>query len=257
MNITAVRTPIFKLYGDLVDFIVRAIPHVPEKSIIVVTSKIVALAQGRVVPNTRGAKVRWIKKESSQHIKTKWCYLTLKDGHWCPNAGIDESNARGELILWPTASQAAAQKLHGDLRKHYGRRNLGVLFTDSRIFPLRAGVTGVALGYAGFKGLRSYIGKPDIFGRKLKLTRTNIADSLASAAVLVMGEGREQQPLALVTDAPVEFTRVPQGKKKDEQLRIDPRDDLYRPLFEGLTRKDKRPMPTTKQARSTKRTSKK
>lgn len=232
MHVLAIRTRVFKANQFLVPFIVRALPRVPEKSIVVVTSKIVALAQGRVVPNQPGSKTRWIKKESEQYLKTRWCYLTLKEGHWCPNAGIDESNARDQLILWPRDSVGTAWDLQRALRKHYRRTHLGVLITDSRIFPLRAGVTGVALGHAGFVGLRSYIGKPDIFGRKLKLTKTNVADSLASAAVMEMGEGRERQPLALISDVSVVFT----NRRTNENLRIDPRDDLYRPLFVGLGR---------------------
>jgi len=107
---------------------------------------------------------------------------------------------------------------------------VGVLVTDSRILPLRAGIVGVALGYAGFKGVRDYRGTPDIFGRVLKLSRTDVADSLAAAAVLQMGEGAEQQPLALITDARVEFTE----RTSRRELRIDPKEDLYRPLFEHL-----------------------
>jgi len=88
----------------------------------------------------------------------------------------------------------------------------------------------VALGYAGFKGLRNYIGKPDIFGRKFKYSRTNVADSLATAAALCMGEGVEQQPLAIITEAPVDFcewVNVNEG-------RITLKDDMYWPLLKNL-----------------------
>jgi len=105
-----------------------------------------------------------------------------------------------------------------------------VLITDSRIFPLRAGIVGVSLGYAGFPGIRNYIGKKDIFGRILKMSRTDVADSLATAAVLCMGEGKEQQPLALITNAPILFT----NKINKKELYIDPREDLYQPFFEKI-----------------------
>jgi len=105
---------------------------------------------------------------------------------------------------------------------------LGVLIPDSRLLPFRAGAIGSAVGYAGFKGIRDYRGKPDIFGKKLKVSRTNIADGLATAAVIMMGEADEQQPLAIIKNAPVEFT----DKIQDKEMLIDITDDIYRPLFE-------------------------
>lgn len=227
MLVQAIRCKLFKPHEDVETYILKHIPDLKEGSILCVTSKILALAQGRVVPHTKGAKTRWIKKESEQAIKTKWCYLTLKEGHWCPNAGIDESNADGQLILWPEKSYAVATSLQQKLRRHFKLKKLGILITDSRVFPLRAGVVGVALAYAGFKGLRDYRGKPDLFGKKLLLTQTNIADTLASAAVFVMGEGRERQPLAIIESAPVVFVST----VDPTELCMDPADDLYRPLF--------------------------
>lgn len=227
MLIKAIPSRLFTEREVLEAYVLQHIPRLKEGSILCVTSKIVALAQGRVAANTRGAKTRWIKKESEQAIKTKWCYLTLKEGHWCPNAGIDESNANGKLILWPDKSYEVAQTLRKALQKKFRLKKLGILITDSRVFPLRAGVVGVALAYAGFKGLRDYRGKPDLFGKKLALTQTNIADTLASAAVMVMGEGRERQPLAVIESAPVVFV----SKVDPTELCMDPAGDLYRPLF--------------------------
>ena len=112
-------------------------------------------------------------------------------------------------------------------------KNFGVLITDSRIFPLRVGIVGVALGYAGFKGVRNYIGEKDIFGRVLTMSKTDVADSLATSAVLCMGEGREQQPLALITDAPVMFTE----KINKKELVINPKEDLYLPFFGSILKK--------------------
>ena len=124
----------------------------------------------------------------------------------------------------------AARFLRNKLRQKYGVRHLGVLITDSRTIPLRAGVTGVTLGYAGFRGIKDYRGTPDIFGRKFKFSRTNIADSLATAAVLVMGEGNERQPLAIIERAPAEFC----DRVNRAELRIDIQEDMYRPLFSKL-----------------------
>ena len=133
-------------------------------------------------------------------------------------------------MLFRSDSFKIARFLRKKLRQKYGVMKLGVLITDSRTIPLRTGVTGVALGYAGFRGIKDYRGTPDIFGRKFKFSRTNVADSLAAAAVLVMGEGNEQQPLAIIEKAPIEFC----DKIHHKELHIDIQDDMYRPLFSKL-----------------------
>ncbi|MDD3729120.1 MAG: coenzyme F420-0:L-glutamate ligase [Candidatus Pacebacteria bacterium] len=171
-----------------------------------------------------------IKKESRIAIPTKYVWLAIKDRMVMASAGIDESNANGKLILLPKDSFKTADYLRNTLMRRYKLKNLGILITDSRTVPLRAGVVGVALGYAGFRGLKDYCGKLDIFGRKFKFSRSNIADSLATAAVLVMGEGKEQQPLAVIKKAPVEFC----DKIKKTELCIDIEDDMYCPFFSEI-----------------------
>jgi coenzyme F420-0:L-glutamate ligase len=228
MIVKAIKTPLFREGQDLFKFIIAHLPRLAEKSILVITSKIVALSQGRTVDPRKISWDELIKQESQWAIPTKYCYLTLKEGMIAPNAGIDKSNANGKWILWPRDSYGAAEDLHKRLSRHYGIKKMGVLITDSRVLPLRKGITGVALGYSGFRGLRNYIGKSDIFGRKLKMSRTNVADSLAAAAVLLMGEADEQTPLAMIENAPVEFI----SKQNKRELKINPAADLYRPLFE-------------------------
>ena len=230
MKVTAKKTKVFNENEDLFAFITRYIKRVPERAVVVVTSKIVALAEGRTrIVRTEKEKEQLIREESDVAIKTPHVWLTLKDGALIANAGIDESNADGEgkIILLPKDSYLAAEKLRKQLMKHYGVRELGVLITDSRILPFRAGVVGVALGYAGFRGVHDYRGTPDIFGRKLKMTQTDIADGLATSAVLLMGEGKECQPLALVTEAPIVFV----NKVNRKELFIDPKEDMYAPFF--------------------------
>ena len=235
MQIKPLKTKVFIENEDLLFFILKYVKKLPEKSVLVITSKIVALAEGRTVQykNTKekiSQKIALIKKESEFALETKMTWLTIKDGMVMSSAGIDESNAKGKMILLPKDSFKTADLLRKKLKKIFKIKNLGVLVTDSRIFPLRAGIVGVALGYAGFKGVLDYRGTKDIFGRKLKMSRTDVADSLATAAVLCMGEGKEQQPLALITDAPIVFTE----KVNKKELLINPKDDLYLPLFEKI-----------------------
>lgn len=230
MIVVPIKTRIFKENESLEAFVIEYVPTLSDGTILVVTSKIVALAEGRTAAVEDREKI--IEAESELVIRTKYTWLTIKDGTVMASAGVDESNADGKLVLLPKDSFEAADVLRAKLLRHYGLKNLGILITDSRILPLRAGVVGVALGYAGFKGIRDYRGTDDIFGRKLQLSRTDIADGLATAAVLEMGEGAEQQPLCVIEKAPVEFVE----KIDRTELHIDIEDDLYRPLFENISK---------------------
>ena len=238
MKITPIKTRIFREDENLLKFILKYIKRIPENSVLVITSKIVALSEGRVAEfkNTKEKirqKIRLIKKESDFALKTKYVWLTIKDGMVMANAGVDESNADGKIILLPKDSFQSADLIRKKLKKIFKLKKLGVLITDSRVFPLRAGTVGVALGYAGFKGVRDYRDTPAIFDRILKMSRTDVADSLATSAVLCMGEGKEQQPLALISDAPVVFTE----KIDKKELLIDPKEDLYLPIFRSILKK--------------------
>lgn len=235
MEIRAIKTKVFREKEDLLSFIFKYVKKLPDNSILVVTSKIVALGEGRTVkidPSLSHFDMREkiIKAESEYMLRTKYTWLTIKNGIVMSSAGIDESNADGKIILLPKNSFKTAEIIRIKLLKKFKIKKLGVLITDSRLFPLRAGVVGAAIGYAGFKGVRDYRGTPDIFGRILKLSRTDVADSLATTAVLCMGEGKEQKPLAVITNAPVEFAE----KINKKELMVDPREDLYQPLFEKI-----------------------
>lgn len=221
----------FREGQSLNDFLARHLPVVRDRSVIVVTSKIVALAEGRFVAcRTERERVRLIRQESQWSMKTKYTWLTIKDGMVLANAGIDQSNADGKCVLLPRDSFKSAVIIRRFLLNRFRLKRLGVIITDSRITPLREGVSGVAIGFAGFRGLRDYRGQPDLFGRRLEMTRTNVADSLAAAAVLLMGEAAERKPLAVIERAPVVFRE----RVRRTELLIDPKEDMYRPLFERL-----------------------
>lgn len=228
MNVRAIRTRVFKEHESIVEFVEQYVTRPKEGSVVVVTSKIVALSEGRTA--AVAAKEAIVRNESEFAMPTKYAWLTIKDGAVMATAGIDESNAAGKLILLPKDSFAAAARIRTALKKKYGLKRLGVLITDSRVLPLRSGVTGVATGYAGFKGVRDYRGSPDIFGRKLAMTQVNVADALATAAVLLMGEGSEQRPLAIISDVDIDFRE----RTDRNELRIHIEDDLYKPLFDTL-----------------------
>lgn len=235
MRVRGVRTRIFKESEDVVAFVKSHIPKLRENSVLAITSKIVALSEGRTASSRDKEKL--IKKESTWALRThKEWWWTEKDGMLLVNAGIDDSNAKGKLVLLPRDSFKIARNLQMRLRKLYRIRKLGIVITDSRISPMRAGVTGLALGYAGFRGVRDYRGKRDLFGRKLKVTMTDIADSLATVATLVMGEGAERRPLAIIEDAPVEFVE----RVNRKEVQVSAKDDMYAPLFKRAGPKDRK-----------------
>ena len=99
MEIKAIKTGIFRENEDLARFIFKYVKKIPENSVLVITSKIVALSEGRV--GNLQEKERLIRKESKLAVKTGDTWLTLKDNMVLPAAGIDESNGNGRLVLLP------------------------------------------------------------------------------------------------------------------------------------------------------------
>lgn len=233
LKVTPLETRIFSLHESLADFVEAHVPRglVRERMILAVTSKIVSLAEGRLAKRSEIDKPALVKREADVFLGevAYGCFLTVKEGLFIPSAGIDESNsATGDFILYPHDPYASAEKLWRELRERWGLRELGVLLTDSHTSPLRKGVTGICLSHWGFRGVRNMIGSRDLFGRELQMTQMNLADGLSAAAVMMMGEGNECQPLALLEGADCEFTEsVSPG-----ELRMPPRQDLYFPFFE-------------------------
>lgn len=229
MQVTAVRTDVFEEGADLAAFVMRFIPQVAESTVLALSSKVVALWKKHTVPYESVAqKEALIKQHSRAALKTPLAWLTIKDGMVMTNAGIDESNAQGKLIFLPDC-YACAGELRAALKQAWHVQNLGVVITDSMILPLRAGVIAAAVGYSGFKGVRDLRGKPDIFGKPLKTTLVNVADSLATTAALTMGEANEQCPLCVIQQAPVVFT----DKTDRDELKYPATDDLYTPLLQA------------------------
>jgi F420-0:gamma-glutamyl ligase len=266
MKITSIKTAIIHPpKDDLLRAIADAIPSLPEKSIVVVTSKVVSIWQGRCVPAdissvhgvgnvsgrtidqaaARQKKDALVMREADLYLPREatpgaWCMHTIKNNIFIPSAGVDESNADDYYILWPKDPALAAKKLWTWLRRKYGVRELGMIITDSHTIPLRRGVLGISLAHYGFAPLKDYRGEADIFGRTLRMTQTNIPDGLAAAAVVLMGEGAECTPLALITDVPwVKFEMRPGARQRRpakpfSSFEIKTREDLYYPLLSAM-----------------------
>jgi dihydrofolate synthase / folylpolyglutamate synthase len=239
MKVTAYRTPIVQPKADLKQVIAQAIPSLPEKSFLVVTSKIVSTCENRFVMKTteeKEEKHALVRKEAEWYLdahSSKYnLMLTIKRNWIFVNAGIDESNADNQYILWPQDPQRSVNEIWQFVREHYGIKEVGITLSDSASIPLNWGVTGHEIAYCGFNPLKSYIGKTDLFGREMKMEQVNVAQSITAAAVLEMGEGAECTPLAVVEDVKnVEFQDHVPTEAELAALRITLEDDAFEPLL--------------------------
>jgi coenzyme F420-0:L-glutamate ligase/coenzyme F420-1:gamma-L-glutamate ligase len=124
--------------------------------------------------------------------------LSLKNGTLLPNAGVDLSNAPpGAVLPLPRDSDQSAERLRQRIWAEEGIR-VGVIIADSRTHAMRLGCAGVAIGCAGIEAVIDERGRTDLFGRELHVTQRAVADCIASAAELLMGEADESTPMALV-----------------------------------------------------------
>lgn len=177
--------------------------------ILVIAHKIVSKSENRIVelrkiePSSRSIAiskeqekdpriVELILNESTQIVRNSRGIIIVEtnQGLVCANAGIDQSNVEdgyNHAVLLPIDPDKSARKIKASLKKKTGK-DIAVIISDTFGRPFREGQTNVAIGIAGMEPLRSYIGKTDMYGKKLRVTQIAIADEIASAAELVMGK---------------------------------------------------------------------
>ncbi len=205
------------LAGILVERAKRQGTPIGAGDILVVGQKVVSKAQGLLVrPENVRVTIRarrlarktgkdprvvaLILRESRRVLKAaaKTLIVQAKSGVVCLNAGIDRSNVSGgALSLLPRNPNASARRLAGRIRTLTGKR-VGVVISDTYSRPFRLGQIDHAIGIAGFRFIHDYRGSRDLFGYRLKFKYVNLADEMAGAAELVMGQGREMIPAALI-----------------------------------------------------------
>lgn len=201
--------------------------------ILVVAQKIVSKAEGRLVhlsqvtPSPRAIDlalatekdprlVELILRESQAVLRTRPGTIIVEHrlGFICASAGIDHSNVHPEgkithpeldpeewVLLLPENPDASAQSIRQELETSSGAR-LGVMIIDSHGRAWRLGTVGVAIGLAGLPGVEDLRGWPDLFGYRLRITQVGVADELAAAASLVMGQAAEGTPVVHVRGFP-------------------------------------------------------
>jgi coenzyme F420-0:L-glutamate ligase / coenzyme F420-1:gamma-L-glutamate ligase len=182
--------------ADLGALIAAAVPDLDDGDILVITSKVVSKAEGRVVTTSRDQA---IEAETVRVVARRGATTIAQTRHGLvlAAAGVDESNtAPGTVVLLPEDPDESARRLRKALHQRTGR-TVGVIVTDTMGRPWRAGQTDNAIGAAGVLPVLDYRGEADTFGNILEVTVTAAADEIAAAADLVKGKSLGV-PLALV-----------------------------------------------------------
>lgn len=236
------------LAGLVLDGLDRAGLRLAAGDVLAVTQKIVSKAEGRLVHLTdvspsapavalaeaSGKDPRLaelILRESRRVLRTRPGLVVVEHrlGFVCANAGIDHSNVRGEgrdaegwVLLLPENPDRSAQTLRERIRRQT-QVEVGVVIIDSHGRAWRLGTVGVAIGLAGIPGLDDLRGTPDLFGYRLQSTEVGVADEIAAAASLLMGQAAEGTPVVHLRGA--RFSRS--DGKLSELLRPED-EDLFR-----------------------------
>lgn len=240
MNVSAIKTHKISASDTDINAVLDAyLTTLEENTIVVITSKIVSICEGRQTLISESSKGTLVDQEAELYLPKEannyGVYITIKNNILAATAGIDESNSNGYYVFWPKDPQNSANNIRTYLKKKHNLKNLGVLITDSKTTPLRWGVTGIGLSHCGFAAINDIIGTPDIFGRLMQMTKVNVMDGLSAAAAVVMGEGAEQTPLGLITDVPfVKFHDHNPTKEELDLLGINIDDDVYSTFLKSV-----------------------
>ena len=223
--------PLIRHGDNLADIVVDALEQneiaLSDHDVLAFAPKIVSKADGRavnlfsVIPSERALElaaqtekdprlVELILQESREVLRTRPGTIIVEHrlGFVCANAGIDHSNVAGAgndqedwVLLLPRDPDRSAQALRDEIQQQTGKQ-IGVLIIDSHGRAWRNGTVGMAVGLAGLPGLEDLRGTPDLFGYTLRITQVGVADELAAAASLMMGQAAEGTPVVHVRGFP-------------------------------------------------------
>ena len=224
-----------------VDALSAARLSVKNGDVIAVASKVVSLSEGNIV-SLRSVRPTALARKLGRKFKMQpeftqvvldeadavyggvpGVLLTLKNGNAAANSGVDRKNAPGDNIIpWPADPNRSAELIRRALYRKL-RKKIGIVIVDSRVTPLRLGTTGLAIAFSGFKPVRDSRGDKDLYGRRVQITLHSLADGIAGAAQLLMGEARESIPFVLVRGAPVKLGR----RNTSDSMTLPVKDCLY------------------------------
>lgn len=231
------RIPMIKVDDDLGKIICESTEKqgtpILDGDIIIVTQKIVSKAEGRIIrledvkpsPFAKNVSritgkepelVELILGESRSIVRLIGPHLITETKHgWvCANAGIDKSNVSGgdSVTLLPVNPDRSANIIRKRI-ENLTRKKVAVIVTDTFGRPLREGHVDIAIGVSGINPILDIRGTKDIFGYVLRVKETAIADELASAAELVIGNAKEQIPVAIIRGYKYPFSDSARAKK--------------------------------------------
>jgi F420-0:gamma-glutamyl ligase len=232
MKFIPVKTRVLNLpQDDLLAGLKQSLPELEERDVVLISSKVVAIAEGRAVLVGSVEKITLIEEAADLIIpRPYWpAPLTVAQHTFLGAAGIDESNGNGYYIQLPLDVFASAAYLRTWLLKEYQLAELGVIITDSHSSPFRFGATGVALGWAGISPIEDCRGRTDLFGRKIQYERSNLVDGLAAGANVLMGEVDECIPVVIAREVPrIIYTE----KDTRAELMVPFAEDTFRVLYD-------------------------
>jgi dihydrofolate synthase / folylpolyglutamate synthase len=202
--------------------------------IVVITSKVIAIDEGRTALKSQFTKDDLIPGEADAYMprETHRYGFALSIIHHAliSSAGIDASNGGDYWTLLPKDPFASAKLWRQRLCAHFGLTDLGVVITDSHCIPMRRGVVDISIGFAGFEPLKDHRGHLDLFGEPLKVTLGNAVDSLAAATGWIMGQADEGTPVVIVRGWPNIVFK--DGINSPGDFLIDPDDDVFTDLLD-------------------------
>ncbi len=189
--------------AELIDAaLTDAAADLEDGDVVVVTSKVVSKAEGRLVPaegDRIAAREAAVDAEMRRLVARRGPTRIVEthSGLVLANAGVDTSNVATDLVaLLPEDADASAERIRAGLTERRGVE-VGVVVTDTFGRPWRQGLVDVAIGVAGFAAVRSFVGQKDPYGNELGMTEVAEADELAAAAELVCGK-LDGVPVAVV-----------------------------------------------------------
>ena len=221
---------------DLFQVLSESIHDIQNGDVVLITSKVVSIHEGRCVPIANIEKSNLIQTEAEllYHPDPVRRPLTVVHHALISSAGIDESNGDGYYTLLPEDSFASAEKIHTYLKDTFGLKEFGVIITDSHSVPFRYGALSIAIGCHGFEPIASHTGKEDLFGRVMVYSKTNLPDALAGGATLVSGECDEAYPIVIARDVPgIAFTE----RDVRDSFFVTYEEDIFAPLFTQFKKK--------------------
>jgi coenzyme F420-0:L-glutamate ligase/coenzyme F420-1:gamma-L-glutamate ligase len=243
--------PIIKPGDDLADLIADVIKHaemnLADGDILVIAQKIISKSEDRFVnlndisPSERAIElaqhvdkdarlIELVIEESKSILRYRSGTIIVEHrlGFVCANAGIDHSNVRKDndsdqwVLLLPENPDRSADGIRRSLEK-WSNKRIGVMVIDSHGRAWRLGTVGVAIGLSGIPGIEDLRGDADMFGRTLRVTQVGVADELAAAASLMMGQAAEGTPVVHVRGFP-----YPLREGSLQELLRPEEEDLFR-----------------------------